>query len=341
MRKLPLEQLDALFRLVAKDKDLYLPVDDGKDGATWRKWQEGTVYSQACNTVRSAKDFFFPQTEDVAAFRMLGGKIQVTDRSGEKPDFVIFGCRACDVASFGILDSVFLADPVDVYYRDRRSHATIVSMGCVRPKATCFCTLYGIDATKAGADVDAWIEGDWVYLQDHTEKGAALLAGIASLLSDCDDQAVEAQRSRVKETLSRLPFGKLDLHRFGKDADMLAVFNDPAWEGLSQTCLGCGTCTFVCPTCQCFDIRDFDDGHGVQRYRCWDSCMYSDFTQMAAANPRRTQKERFRQRFMHKLVYFPEEHDGVYGCVGCGRCLERCPIHMHIVKVIQKLGEEA
>ena len=27
-------------------------------------------------------------------------------------------------------------------------------------------------------------------------------------------------------------------------------------------------------------------------------------------------------------------------CVGCGRCLAKCPIHMNIVKVIKTLGEE-
>ena len=41
---------------------------------------------------------------------------------------------------------------------------------------------------------------------------------------------------------------------------------------------------------------------------------------------------------MHKLVYFPMNNDGVFSCVGCGRCVEKCPIHMNIVKVIKALG---
>ena len=115
-------------------------------------------------------------------------------------------------------------------------------------------------------------------------------------------------------------------------------FNDPAWKELSQACLGCGTCTFVCPTCQCYDVRDFDSGNGIQRYRCWDSCMFSDFTLMAHGTNRPTQVERFRQRFMHKLVYFPSNNDGLYSCVGCGRCLSKCPQGLNIVKVIKALG---
>ena len=85
---------------------------------------------------------------------------------------------------------------------------------------------------------------------------------------------------------------------------------------------------------------EFDSGRLVRRFRCWDSCMYSDFTKMSAGQPRPTQLERFRQRFMHKLVYFPDNNDGCFGCVGCGRCLAKCPIHMNIVKVIKTLGEE-
>ena len=120
---------------------------------------------------------------------------------------------------------------------------------------------------------------------------------------------------------------------------MLKLFNSKVWDRVSESCLGCGTCTYVCPTCMCFDVRDFDTGNGIKQVRCWDSCMYSDFTQMAAANPRLTQKERSRQRFMHKLMYYPMAHDGTFSCVGCGRCLESCPVNMNIVKVIKAVNE--
>ena len=131
----------------------------------------------------------------------------------------------------------------------------------------------------------------------------------------------------------------LDLSSFGAGKTD-EFFGSEKWEELSKNCLGCGTCTFVCPTCQCYDIKDFNTGKGVVRYRCWDSCMYSDFTKMAHGNSRLSQLERFRQRFMHKLVYFPENNEGIFGCVGCGRCLIKCPISMNIVKVAKTLGGE-
>ena len=119
-----------------------------------------------------------------------------------------------------------------------------------------------------------------------------------------------------------------------------ALWDNPAWDELSQTCLGCGTCTFVCPTCQCYDLKDYDTGNGIQKYRCWDSCMYSDFTMMAHGNNRTSQMQRYRQRFMHKLVYFPANNDGMYSCVGCGRCVDKCPAHLNIVKVIKAFQKE-
>ena len=141
----------------------------------------------------------------------------------------------------------------------------------------------------------------------------------------------------VVENIGTIDFSNLDLDGFDGD-HLMEKFNDPQWKELSAGCLGCGTCTFVCPTCQCYDIRDFDTGNGVQRYRCWDSCMFSDFTLMAHGTNRPTQTERFRQRFMHKLVYFPAKNEGLYSCVGCGRCVTKCPQSINIVKIIKALG---
>ena len=38
--------------------------------AEYKKWQEGYSLSSALNTDRSAKDFFFPQTENIVEFKM-------------------------------------------------------------------------------------------------------------------------------------------------------------------------------------------------------------------------------------------------------------------------------
>lgn len=296
--------------------------------------------SRALNTVRSPKDFFFPQTENLMGFKLSGKEIELIDTRKESEDFIIFGVRACDVRSFDVLDRVFLQDTPDSYYASRREHGIIISLACTRPAETCFCGTFGIDAANPAGDITTWMTQNELFLQPNSKKGEALLQAVDSLLVPCAEDAVETQKQQTRERMEKLPLAGLSADAFGAGKTE-QYFDTPEWDSLSEACLGCGTCTFICPTCQCYDIKDFDTGHGICRFRCWDSCMYSEFTQMSAGQPRLTQKERFRQRFMHKLVYYPENNDGLFSCVGCGRCVAKCPISMNIAKVMKTLGGEA
>ena len=337
MRKCSLSIINDVFARIAESSLLFLPVDNGEGRAEYTKWENGLAWSTALNTVRSPKDFFFPQTENLMAFKTHGKEIEIVDTRTAKEDFVVFGVRACDAKAFEVLDRVFLTEPRDSYYASAREHGTIVTVACTKPAETCFCGTFGIDAADPKGDVTVWKTETEVFWQANTEKGEAFLARIADLTEACTTEAVDAQKEKTAAIMKKLPLASLTTDRFG-GGKTKELFDDPAWAELSSTCLGCGTCTFVCPTCQCYDIKDFSTGHGVVRFRCWDSCMYSDFTKMAHGNNRNSQKERFRQRFMHKLVYYPENNEGLFSCVGCGRCLSRCPISMNIVKVMKKLG---
>lgn len=336
MRKISLDKLNLLFSEIASKNSLYMPVDT-ETGAKFEKYNGTQTLSDAVNTVRSAKDFFFPQTENLVNFKVEGKNIEIIEPVNEYEDFVVFGVRACDVKSFEILDRVFLAEPVDTFYKNRREHGIIISMACNKPSETCFCGTFGIDASSPAGDIVCYKTDDALYLEAKTEKGSALLDSLNGVTEDSDSEAARAQQEVIKERLAKLPLSGLSAEAFGADKTK-EFFDAPEWNTLSESCLGCGTCTFVCPTCQCYDIKDFNTGREVKRFRCWDSCMYSDFTKMAHGNPRLSQLERFRQRFMHKLVYYPTNNEGIFGCVGCGRCMAKCPINMNIVKVMKKLG---
>ena len=335
MHKISLDKINELFSAIAQGNTLYIPVD-AEAGARFEKWENGKTLSNALNTVRSAKDFFFPQTENLMDFKVEGKNVEIIDTRSECEDFVVFGVRGCDVKSFEVLDKVFMAEPVDSYYTNRREHGIIMSLACTKPAETCFCGTFGIDAANPGGDVVCYKTDDALYIEAKTEKGEKLVKSIENIMEDAGSTAVDEQKELIGERMARLPLAKLSAEKFGSGKTS-EFFDAPEWKELSQSCLGCGTCTFVCPTCQCYDIKDFNTGHGIKRFRCWDSCMYSDFTKMAHGNPRLTQLERFRQRFMHKLVYFPANNNGEFGCVGCGRCLSKCPISMNIVKVMKAL----
>ncbi len=333
MKKIALNALNQFLATVAKDQTVIAPVENAGqvDFGVWS--EDATLRLDVLKTVKSAKGAFFPQVEDMVRFHMQGKNIEINPTEVMDENFVIFGVRACDARSFELLDRVFLSEPVDPFYAARRAHGTVVTLACNEPEENCFCSNFDIDAANPAGDASAWIVGDELYIRANTAKGEALVAQ----LPDADEKAVEDTQAAICAITEKLPLANLDLEGFDGD-HLMEKFSDPQWAELSRACLGCGPCSLVCPTCQCYDVRDFDTGSGIQRYRCWDSCMFSDFTLMAHGTNRPTQVERFRQRFMHKLVYFPSNNDGLYSCVGCGRCLSKCPQGLNIVKVIKALG---
>ncbi|MEE1314667.1 MAG: 4Fe-4S dicluster domain-containing protein [Faecalimonas sp.] len=339
MYKIAKENLPALFQKIAGEQELYVPVNNNGQ-VNFAAWAEGAnVDLDTLKSVKSPKDAFFPQSENLYTVKTEDRKMKIEPEALQEQNFVVFGMKACDVKGVEVLDKVFLVDPVDSFYAARRAHGTIVAMACHEPEETCFCKVFGIDCANPVADVATWMIDGELYWKALSEKGEALTKAVADLLTDADEAKVEAEKEAIRAIVEKLPYSDLSLEGWNGDV-LLDKFNSPVWEELYKPCLACGTCTFVCPTCQCYDIKDYDTGHGVKRYRCWDSCMYSDFTMMAHGNNRTSQMQRFRQRFMHKLVYFPANNDGMYSCVGCGRCVEKCPSALNIVKVVKAFQKD-
>lgn len=343
MYKIAKEHLSELFQKIAESQELYLPVKNAGQ-TNFSAWTEDAeVDLDTLKTVKSPKDAFFPQSENLYTVKQEGKKLRVEPEALKSQNFVVFGMKACDLKGVEVLDRVFLSEPIDTFYAARRDHGTIVALACHEPEESCFCKVFGIDAASPAADVATWmIEGE-LYWKALTEKGETLTASVRELLADAEEEKVEEEKEAIHEIVEKLPYMNLSLEGWGGDV-LTEKFDSPLWEELYKPCLACGTCTFVCPTCQCYDIKDYTTSNGVSRYRCWDSCMYSDFTMMAHGNNRTSQMQRFRQRFMHKLVYYPANNDGMFSCVGCGRCVEKCPAALNIVKVIkafQKQGGEA
>ena len=339
MYKIQKCDLPKLYAAIAAENDLFLPVRTAGQTNFGLYTENAEVDIDTLKTVKSAKDIFFPQSEILYKVRREEGKFAVEGAVPRQTPFVVFGIRGCDVQALAVLDKVFLSDPVDSYYAARRQMGIIISQACGRPDTSCFCKTFGVDCADPEGDVVTWLVGEELYWQPKTEKGRQLTANLAALLQKADDEAMEAVKTAIRVIVEKLPLKDLDLSKWGAEAAD-KNFNSPLWEQMYSPCLACGTCTFVCPTCQCYDIKDYATGNGVQRYRCWDSCMYSDFTMMAHGNNRTSQMQRFRQRFMHKLAYFPANNDGMFSCVGCGRCVEKCPSHLNIVKVIKAFGKE-
>ena len=339
MKKIAKEKLGALLSLINETDRIYLPVLLGGQTNYGIYNENSKVDLDTLKTVKSAKEVFFPQSETLYTVTKEDKKIKITQQELMNEEFVLFGVKGCDVKGIEVLDEVFLSEPVDSFYKARRDNGVIVSLACNEPDESCFCKAFGIDCAEPQGDVTIYDCGDAYYWSAKTEKGEKLTEKCASVLEDADDGAVKDKQEEIRKIVSLLPYMNLSLEGWHGEATN-EKFSSPLWADLYKPCIGCGTCTFICPTCQCYDLKDYDTGKGIQRYRCWDSCMYSDFTMMAHGNNRTSQMQRFRQRFMHKLVYFPANNEGMYSCVGCGRCVDKCPTGANIVKVIKAFEKE-
>ena len=326
MYKIAKENLSALFRKISETNELYLPIKSAGQTNFGVFTDDAEVDIDTLKTVKSAKDVFFPQSENLYTCTTEDKKIKITPESLQEQDFP---------------GTLFLSEPVDSFYAARRNHGTIVALACNEPENSCFCKVFGIDGAdpKGIADVAVWNTPDFLYWNSLTEKGEKLTSAVSELLEDSDSTTVDKLKENIHNIVDQLPYSDLSLDGWGGDA-LDEKFNSPIWEELYKPCLACGTCTFVCPTCQCYDIKDYNTGNGVVRYRCWDSCMYSDFTMMAHGNNRTSQMQRYRQRFMHKLVYYPANNDGMFSCVGCGRCDDVCPEYISYSNCVNRLAKE-
>lgn len=247
MYKIAKENLSALFRKIAENQELYVPVKTGNqvNFGAWSK--EAEVDLDTLKTVKSPKDAFFPQSENLYTCVRDGKKLSVEPEALKEQDFVVFGMKACDVRGIEVLDKVFLADPVDSFYAARREHGTIVAMACKEPEETCFCNVFGIDCAEPSADVAVWMTEEELYWKSLTERGETLTGQVKELLSDTIEEKVEEQKQSIRAIMEKLPNAQMSLEGWNGEA-LKEKFDSPLWEELYKPCLACGTCTFVCPT---------------------------------------------------------------------------------------------
>lgn len=327
-------QIQKLVASLRKGHQVFAPVKTGS-AIVFAEVHAGDEISLPCaNTKKSVKELFFPQRE--LLFSFAGQEIK-------EPAFVekkriIFGIRPCDARSLSLLDQVFAGEQYqDPYYLSKRDHTVIVAIGCNQPEETCFCSSTGGDPFSAeGSDVLMVDSGDYYVAQAVTERGATLLEHEGGF-EKADQNRTALKDKTLEKSCSLLePLVKPEKIK----TKLAGNFNHPFWETLHEKCLGCGICTFLCPTCHCFDVIDETGRAAGARIRIWDSCMFPLFTAHASgANPRPSGKERMRQRVMHKFNYFVDRH-GAVACVGCGRCVKYCPVNLDIREVLQEIQRQ-
>jgi ferredoxin len=316
------ERLLEALALLREGSSVALPVRTDGGEPVFRLWDGVQEPFLSSNTSLPPKELLFPRSEGMYGYNLKTGELSEISPEAR---MAVFGIRPCDVSSMEKLDHAFLEKGyVDSYYKARRDGLTTIALGCSEAARTCFCDSMGVAPGDApGADLMMNDLGDAYSVKANTEKGEAVMKLWEKLLSKGGGKVPPAPACgfRVKADDS-LP------------DRLTARFDDPMWEKLSKACIGCGCCSFICPTCYCFDIGRENRGSCGTAFRCWDSCMFSDYSRMAGGhNPRPNKKERLRNRYLHKLAYFSQRY-GATLCVGCGRCIDKCPANLDISKLM-------
>lgn len=305
--------------------------DDGV--AKWSKWdgQDTGFLDWYRNTVVPAKALFFPPMEEMFRFRKEQGSYQIEKPDAEEPGQLVFGIRPCDAKALKVLDLTFGDAYQDPYYLARREKGVLVGLGCTSPCASCFCTSLDSGPSDA-ANVDLMLTdiGGAFLTEAITEKGEQLLAktGVGQAATKAD----ETKATKAAEAASAKIARKVDTE--GITERLEANFEDEQfWEEVSAKCVSCGICTFLCPTCYCFDISDELVRNLGERFRSWDSCAFSVYTKMPMENPREKKWRRLRQKVCHKYEFYPMNFD-LIACTGCGRCIRLCPVNWDITETL-------
>jgi ferredoxin len=281
-------------------------------------------------TERTIKDHFFLQTEPIVKYRIGKQEIDMQEMLPPDQKRIFFGVRPCDASGLDIDDPLFGWDYKDQYWFRRRENSVLVTIACTKADDFCMCTSVGSspDDTK-GSDVmlRPLQDGSGWQVEGVTERGNRLLDTIAPMLQDGAAQPAPTATVAPKFDLDKVMAWLADP----------ANFESRFWKEITSRCIGCGSCTFLCPTCHCFDIQDEGDTYEGMRRKNWDSCSFAMFTMHTSGhNPRNTQSMRWRQRIMHKFNYYRSKF-GINSCSGCGRCTRQCPVDMGITETLQEI----
>jgi len=294
----------------------YQPLRDAED-----------LYTGEAFAVEPIKKFFLNPSQCLLEAGYKDGSWLLKDISLSENKRIIIGARPCETRGLCLLDNVYDSEYKDSSYINNRKRTIIVGLACARPDNSCFCaSMGGSPVESRGMDAMLFKTGDGFIVEIVTDKAKELLGSIGKEMDGDAKKTLESSKEACKKAFKK----NLKI----PDAESLdRVFESNYWDRVSMPCISCGVCTYLCPTCHCFDLVDEDR----KRLRCYDGCAFKDFTlQASGENSRPSKKQRYRQRVFHKFGYF-KKNFGENLCVGCGRCIRHCPVKMDISEIVTKI----
>jgi sulfhydrogenase subunit beta (sulfur reductase) len=258
----------------------------------------------------------------------------------DTPERVLFGLHPCDIHALLIMDDFFGKTYYDPYYMHRRDRTIIIGLSCI-PDEKCFCNATNTDTVEEGFDLFLTDLGDFFLVWVGSSVGDDIIRDCPKII----DETIEPKdlKKYIHWREYRNSQFKMDIDLTGMPEIMELSYDSEIWAEEGEKCLSCGACTIVCPTCPCYNITDTIELNKTEgdRVRKWDSCLFKNYSMVAGGhNFRESRAERLKLRFTHKLQAFVGQY-GKPACIGCGRCIETCPVDIDIATIAKRLrGEE-
>lgn len=259
------------------------------------------------------KTFFLPVKENL------------TSKNYSIQKRIIIGTPNCDIQGLKILDEIYLdKDYIDISYEEKRENTILIASSCFETLEHCHCMTYGIQPyPKDLADISISRVDTRIHLEVLSEKGENFITEIIknaniSNSPESEIKDIELKQSKIENRIIAKNTGLPDYKKTGK---IVSKANEDIWKKHSSSCVSCGACATICPTCSCFLLIDKPS---FEKVRQQDACQYPGFERVAGGEDALFKKsKRFRNRYFCKYVWKPQKFKSLV-CTGCGRCIETC-----------------
>ena len=243
---------------------------------------------------------------------------------------ILIFMRPCDVHAQHHQERIYLGNGgyEDFYYRRMHDKVKIVLMECSKGWDDCFCVSMGTNRTD-DYSIALKAEDGRVSLTVKDAEFEPYFEGVqqgdyAPAFVEKNEITLKVPEIPNKEVLTKLK-------------------NHPMWQEFNKRCISCGSCTVACSTCTCFTTTDIiynDNAQVGERRRTTASCQIEGFADMAGGHTfRTTAGERMRYKVLHKFHDYKARFQDYHMCVGCGRCMARCPEFISITATVDKMSE--
>ncbi|MBN1270946.1 MAG: 4Fe-4S dicluster domain-containing protein [Candidatus Aminicenantes bacterium] len=334
--KLKKENLFPFLEVISKEADLWAPVKKYEDKHVFKAVEDfSEIDLDYQRTIIPPRRILLPPKTNMFEATQNTYKEDFSNVSKK----IIFGIHACDVNALVIMDRFYNFAYDDPYYTRARENTLILGYSCW-PDEHCLCKSTNTHIVTEGYDL-FFSKLDTHYLVwIGSSQGDDLIRKQPSLFNeDISDKDIQTYLNWQKEREDAFQ-AEID---FIDMPDLIELkYNDPLWEELGKACLACGSCTNVCPTCNCYNVYDKPilGKNASKIVRCWDACTLENYSEVAGGeNFRENRADRLKLWYTHKLQAYISKY-GKPACVGCGRCIVSCPVDINVLTVGKTLSGE-